>query len=136
MTQPKPDGIPYPEGSLAGLSYDEIGNRISAARAYSGLSVDELAQRLEISAPTLRRWCNGDEVSLERGHYVATKVRMVIYQTACPPEFFGLRSDVDDFVTLEKSPAFRYRLNKVERRLNKLEAVSQKCSCGGDCSCK
>lgn len=136
MTQPKPDGIPYPEGSLAGLSYDEIGKRISAARAYSGFSVDELAQRLEISGPTLRRWCNGDEVSLERGHYVSTKVRMVIYQTGCPPEFFGLRPDVDDYVALEQSPGFRYRLKKVEQRLNKLEESRQECGCGGDCSCK
>lgn len=67
----------------------EVGRRIAAARAYSGLSLDEMAEALGVSAPTIRRWSNGEENSLgktaEERQLKADRVREV---TNCPDSFF------------------------------------------------
>lgn len=80
------------------MIYDEpkeLGRRISAARAYAGLGMDDLADRLGISTPTLRRWVNGEERSLgtttqER----RLKAELVREVTGCPTSFFDESTSV------------------------------------------
>lgn len=104
------------------LTPDEVGRRIAAARAYSGQSLDELAETLGVSAPTLRRWSQGQVASLGLEAQREEKVRLVIRATDCPPEFFGLVEDGDeDYAPFERSPGFRSRLRRIEDRLARLE---------------
>ncbi len=67
----------------------ELGRRIAAARAYAGLSMDDLADRLGISTPTLRRWTNGEARSLgSTTQERRLKVDLVREVTGCPTSFF------------------------------------------------
>lgn len=42
------------------MSAEELGKRVRAARAYAGLSQDELAEKIQISQPTLARVEKGE----------------------------------------------------------------------------
>ena len=120
----------------------ELGRRISAARAYSGGTIESFAAELGITHPTLRSYERGDlgnyAGSRELRYALAEKVQQA---SGAPPEWFDLRepngaalADLHDRVDqVEKRQALgaddfealRAELVEIRRLLGRIEPPSE-----------
>ena len=108
MAQPRPlDSLPVtPAPTLM-----EVARRVRAARAYAGLSVAELADRLGMGVQTIKR--------VESARRAARRFELAAIAEACelPRAFFEV--DFDDLCG--EATAQRELLTRIEDRLNRLE---------------
>src|SRR3954453_22620459 len=92
-------------------SISEIARRVRAARAYAGLSVNELANRIGLGLQTIKR--------IESGKRAARRFEIWAIAEACnlPREFF----EIDLDLLSRRSSALQETLARVDERLERLE---------------
>jgi transcriptional regulator with XRE-family HTH domain len=92
-------------------SSTEIARRVRAARAYAGLSVNELAERIGLGLQTIKR--------IESGKRAARRFEIWAIAEACnlPREFF----EIDLDLLSRRSAALQETLARVDERLERLE---------------
>jgi transcriptional regulator with XRE-family HTH domain len=89
----------------------EVARRVRAARAYAGLSVNELAGRIGLGLQTIKR--------IESGKRTARRFEVWAIAEACnlPREFF----EIDLDLLSRRAAALQEALAKVDERLERIE---------------
>ncbi|MEA2494926.1 MAG: Helix-turn-helix domain [Thermoleophilaceae bacterium] len=90
----------------------ETTRRVRAARAYAGLSVQDLADQIGLGLQTIKR--------IESGKRTARKFELWAIAEACglPREFF----DVDLDLLTNRASVLEHTLTRVDERLIRIEA--------------
>jgi transcriptional regulator with XRE-family HTH domain len=96
---------------MAGMSAEDLGKRITAARSYAGIDIPSLADAISVTPAALQRWEAGLEELAEGDMW--TLIKAIADATRLPEQFFTV-----DFQSLVGEEPPEARLARLERKVD------------------